>query len=70
MTEEANSGGHVGWICYRCNLPLEVKKVRLQYARVIFAHHLPVCPQCGMVFISEELATGTMAEAEQILEDK
>jgi hypothetical protein len=38
--------------------------------RVIFALDLPVCPQCGIILIGEELATGKMAEAEQILEDK
>jgi hypothetical protein len=31
---------------------------------------LPVCTGCGMVLITEELATGKMAEVERILEDK
>ena len=70
VTEGAKSGGDSGWICNRCNLPLEVKKVRLQYSRMIFALHLPACPQCGKILIDEELATGKMAEAEQALEDK
>ncbi len=68
MTEGAKSGG--GWICYRCNLPVKVQTVRLQYLRTIFALELPACPQCGMILIDEELATGKMAEAEQALEDK
>lgn len=70
MTQASTPQSTGGWMCNRCRVPLEVQKVRLQYARVIFAHHLPVCPKCGMVFISEELAVGQMAEAEQILEDK
>ncbi len=70
MTEEAKSGGHGKWICNRCRVPLEVKTVRLQYLRTIFALDLPACPQCGMILIGEELATGKMAEAEQALEDK
>jgi len=70
MTEIAKSGSDSGWICNQCKVPLEVQTVRLQYQRVIFALHLPACPQCGMIMIDEQLATGKMAEAEQILEDK
>ena len=70
MTEAARSGGCGQWICNRCRVPLEVKKVRLQYLRTIFALDLPLCPRCGMILIDEELATGKMAEAEQALEDK
>ncbi len=70
MTEETTSGGETGWICNLCKVPLEVQTIRLQYSRTIFALHLPACPRCGMILIAEELATGKMAEAEQILEDK
>jgi hypothetical protein len=70
MTEWSNGSEDRGWICNRCKAPLEVQKIRLQYQRVIFALHLPACPQCGMILINEDLATGKMAEAEQILEDK
>jgi hypothetical protein len=57
-------------MCNRCNLPLEIQKVRLQYMRMIFAIKLPACPRCGLILVDEELATGKMAEAEQTLEDK
>ncbi len=70
MMEKMESGGDGGWICNRCKTRLEVNKVRLQYSRVIFALDLPVCPVCGIILISEALATGKMAEAEQVLEDK
>ncbi len=70
MSEWSPSGDISGWICNRCHLALCVQKVRLQYSRVIFAVDLPVCPQCGIMLIPEDLATGKMAEAEQILEDK
>ena len=70
MTGYSTSVSDNGWICNQCEVPLEVQTVRLQYSRTIFALHLPVCPRCGMVLIDEELATGKMAEAEQILEDK
>lgn len=59
-----------GWICNKCGLPLEVQKVRLEYRKTIFALNLPACPGCGKVLISEEMANGKMAEAEQIMEDK
>lgn len=73
VTSGTNSGwscGDSGWVCNRCNLPLEIQKVRLQYMRVIFAIKLPACPGCGMILVDERLATGKMAEAEQTLEDK
>jgi len=70
MTEEARPVGHSEWICNRCRLPLEVRTVRLQYLRTIFALDIPACPLCGMILIDEDLATGKMAEAEQALEDK
>jgi hypothetical protein len=47
-----------------------VQKVRLQYRGSIFALDVPACPRCGAVLIDEQLATGRMAEAEQVLEDK
>jgi hypothetical protein len=70
MTERANSDDDNEWICNRCRVPLEVQTVRLQYRKTIFALHLPACPGCGRILIDEELATGKMAEAEQVLEDK
>lgn len=70
MTERDKGNRADEWICNRCKVPLKVQKVRLQYLRTIFAHDLPACPQCGMILIDEELATGKMAEAEQVLEDK
>jgi len=70
MTEKANPGIDIGWICNQCKAALEIQKIRLQYSRVIFALDLPACPRCGMILIEEGLATGKMAEAEQVLEDK
>ena len=70
MTEMEKSGNSSEWICNRCKVSLEVQTVRLEYRGNIFAIHLPVCPQCSMILIDEELATGEMAEGEQIVEDK
>jgi hypothetical protein len=70
MTDGAKSVSDSGWICNRCQVPLEVQTVRLQYMQCIFPLDLPACPQCKVILIAEELATGKMAEAEQALEDK
>ncbi len=70
MTETTLVGSDSGWICNRCRLSLKLQIVRLEYRGNIFAIHLPACPQCGMILIDEELATGKMAEGEQIVEDK
>ena len=70
MAKEDKPGAHSEWVCNRCQIPVEVQTVRLQYLRTIFALDLPACPRCGMIVIDEELAVGKMAEAEQALEDK
>lgn len=58
------------WMCAKCGVPLELKKTTFQYMGRSFGHEVPVCPKCGKVFISKELATGKMAEVEALMEDK
>lgn len=58
------------WTCGRCGEPLEPGKVVLAYMGSEFTVELPQCVKCGIVWVSEELATGKMAEVEKILEDK
>jgi predicted RNA-binding Zn-ribbon protein involved in translation (DUF1610 family) len=58
------------WSCTACGKPLEIIKVAFSYMKGNFELPLPACPACGLVMISEDLATGKMAEAERILEDK
>lgn len=58
------------WSCGSCGGTLELVKVGFTYMKGNFEVDLPACTHCGMVLISEELATGKMAEAERILEDK
>jgi predicted RNA-binding Zn-ribbon protein involved in translation (DUF1610 family) len=57
-------------ICNRCGVPLENRKVLFEYMKRTYSHSVPVCPKCGKVYISRELAEGRMAEIETILEDK
>jgi predicted RNA-binding Zn-ribbon protein involved in translation (DUF1610 family) len=65
LSEEASV-----WSCTACGKPLEVVKVAFTYMKGNFEVDLPACSGCGIVMISEELATGKMADAERILEDK
>lgn len=58
------------WMCRKCNRPLEVVTVTVEYMENQFTTELPACPDCGFVLISEELALGKLAEVEQLLEDK
>ncbi len=58
------------WKCSKCGEILIVGPVNVEYMGSRFSTELPVCPKCGLVLISEELALGKMAEVEQILEDK
>jgi hypothetical protein len=65
MSEEASE-----WSCTGCGKPLEIIKVGFSYMKGNFEVLLPACPACGVVMIPEDMATGKMAEAERILEDK
>ncbi|MGV8083710.1 MAG: DVU_1557 family redox protein [Coriobacteriia bacterium] len=58
------------WTCSACGGPLELVTVQFEYMKGNFEVELPACRQCGLVLVSEELATGRMADAERILEDK
>jgi len=58
------------WRCAKCGEPLQLTKTVFHYMGRSFGHEVPVCPRCGMVFISSELAKGRMAEVEALMEDK
>jgi CYTH domain-containing protein len=57
-------------MCGRCNKKLEQGKVQIRYLGKVFAIDVFKCPSCGMVMVTEEIAMGKIAEAEQLLEDK
>jgi len=56
--------------CKKCDAELVVKKTEFDYLGNTFSHDVPVCPKCGNVYITKELALGKMQEVEQELEDK
>jgi len=56
--------------CYKCKKELEMKKTDFSYLGHSFFTEVPRCPECGMVYISEELVKGRISEVEMQLEDK
>lgn len=56
--------------CGKCRAELVKKQVVFSYMKRTFGHEVPICPVCGRVFISKDLAEGKMAEVEMLLEDK
>jgi ribosomal protein S27AE len=58
------------WQCGKCGVALEMGTVEVAYMGSKYPVELPRCPSCGIVFIPEQLATGKMAQIEQLLEDK
>ena len=59
-----------GMMCARCGVQLEKIETRFEYLGHKFTNLAPKCPVCGMVYISEELVLGRIAEVETMLEDK
>ena len=56
--------------CMKCNIPLVKGKAKFMYLDNGFPVELPVCPQCGFVYVPEELALGKVLAVEKALEDK
>lgn len=57
-------------ICAKCGIDLTPGKVTLSYLGSSFPVDLYRCPQCGLVFIPEDLVTDKMDKLEKALEDK
>lgn len=70
MSDHVDPHESEGWLCAKCWVPLEMRKVEVGYMGSKYPVDLPRCPRCGLVFIPEELALGKMAEVEKLLEDK
>jgi hypothetical protein len=58
-------------VCRSCdNGELGFFKNHVEYLGSRFDVVLPQCKNCGMIYISPDIARGRMAEVEKILEDK
>jgi len=58
------------WVCTKCNLPLEPRKIMVSYLGSSYPVDLLRCPQCGQTLVTEDLALGRMNDVEKALEDK
>ena len=56
--------------CVKCGVPLVKGKAKFMYLDNGFPVELPVCLECGFVYVPEELALGKVAAVERALEDK
>ena len=65
-----NSGSSGRFLCSRCRCQLELTEIHVTCLERHFTHKVPRCPQCGQVYITEELAEGKIAQLEKSLEEK
>jgi len=57
-------------ICWQCRKELVLRKTDFTYLGHTFYADMPRCPQCGQVYIPEELVRSRIAEVEMQMEDK
>ncbi len=70
MNGSLRPDAQVDWVCSHCGEPLTLGKIEIAYLGSAFPVKLWHCPDCGLVFIPEDLALGRMLEVEKTLEDK
>lgn len=57
-------------VCFQCQKELQPIKTYLNYLGHSFYADILKCPECGEIYIPEELARGRIADVEMQLEDK
>ncbi|MEA4923080.1 MAG: hypothetical protein VB031_06885 [Eubacteriaceae bacterium] len=57
-------------ICNKCNVPLVEMDATFKYLKRSFKHKVLRCPQCGQIYLPEELIKTKMADVERALEEK
>ena len=57
-------------ICDACQVDMEELEVQFAYLDKFFRHKVLRCPQCGQVFLPEELVEGRMRDVEKTMEEK
>jgi len=57
-------------ICDKCKVEMQDSEVQFSYLDRSFRHKVQRCPQCGQVYLPEELVTGRMIDVEEQLEEK
>ena len=56
--------------CHKCKKELVRGRAVFSYLGNAFPVELPVCPECGYIYVAEELAVGKVLSVERRLEDK
>ncbi len=57
-------------ICDRCKVALELITAQFSYLDRTFSHKVHRCPDCGQVYIPEDVVEEKMRKVETSLEDK
>jgi hypothetical protein len=57
-------------VCSKCHQEMVLSPVTVNYMTGMFNIELLRCPNCGLIYVPESLATGQMKRVEQSLEDK
>ena len=57
-------------VCNKCQVGLTPSAATFKYLKRSFQHEVLRCPECGQVYLPEELVTGKMKEVEISLEEK
>ncbi len=57
-------------VCEKSKVPLVKADAVFTYLENSFPVEMPVCPECGFIYVPEELATGKVLSVEKVLEDK
>jgi hypothetical protein len=57
-------------VCYKCQKELVPTKTYLSYLGHSFFADILKCPECGEVYLSEDLVKNRIADVEKQLEDK
>ena len=59
-----------GLYCFRCDKTLVSDKVFMNYLTNTFPTQLLKCPECGLVYIDEDLVMSKAHEVEKTIEEK
>ena len=57
-------------ICDKCDVELKMFRIDFSYMNRSFHTDTLRCPECGQIYLPEELVRGRMSEVEFSLEDK
>ena len=57
-------------VCNKCRVGLAPAAATFRYLKRSFHHDVLRCPECGQVYLPEELVNGKIKDVEISLEDK